>query len=74
MADGLLNRENWVTMQQAQEIVRKSPQTIYRWLSKGHIRTMQPLEDVWLYLPDLWETEKRMRRLGMKHKTREDSG
>lgn len=72
MSEGLLDRQNWVTIEQARAIVRKSPQTIYRWLSSGRIRTMQPGVEVWIYLPDLWETEKQMRRLGMKHKKRRE--
>lgn len=58
----LMNRDMWVELENAHRYVGKSRPTIYRWVQAGWVTTMQPMETVWVFLPSLWEVEKRMRR------------
>jgi maltose-binding protein MalE len=70
VGDEHLDPEMWVKLSEAPDVVHRSKQTIYRWVSEGHIATMRPTAETWLFLPDLWKTANQMRRLGKKYVNR----
>lgn len=56
----------WVRLASAPERFDRPRRTIEKWITDKQVRTMRPLQEVWLYLPDLErmdaQTQRRKRR------------
>lgn len=54
--------DHFVLLENAPERVRKSKDTIYRWIRDGRIKVMRINGEKWLSVPDLLQAEKDTRR------------
>lgn len=43
----------WILARKAPAYLRRPRSTVYRWVEQDKVRSMQPLQELWLYLPDL---------------------
>ena len=62
-----MQREDWITIDQAMERTRRGRTTIYRWINNGDIRSYRPAKTLLLFRDDVDKAELVMvDRIGKK--------
>lgn len=57
-ADEMRLESNWVLAKVAPALMRRPKSTVYRWVEDGRVRTMRPMHELWLFIPDLRRIDK----------------
>ena len=65
-----MNRPEWVIAKDAPAMLSRPRATVYRWVEQGHVRTMRPLHEMWLYVPDLMDMDVKTPR---RRRSKKDS-
>lgn len=52
----------WITLHAATKVYDRPQRTVYKWIDCGEIRTMRPLHELWLYIPDIERMDKATQR------------
>ena len=63
----------WVLAKSAPGILMRPKSTVYRWVEDGKVRTMRPMHELWLYMPDLRSVDKDTPRRRRKKKESESA-
>lgn len=53
--------DGWMTVQQAADEVGRSHVTIRKWIASGEIRTSRPMLMMWVWMPDVFAYEGKVR-------------
>ena len=52
----------WIRASKAPERYNRPERTISKWVKNGEIRKMRPLQETWLFMPDLERMDEKTQR------------